>query len=259
MKPTALSFLVLVTLLTSLPAPAQLKLPPLRDREAGGAVASARGKVRWKNQWTMERVMIDGKPAIHFTETGKGIYSPFTDEVTWTTESWWSHENVFRPLRFDKTFTDGNGVALMRQAAEFDWSTHKVRFERNDLIKRKSKIETIEIPDDTLSVEGIAAALRSAPVVEGKKVTAHLLSNEPKLYEITLEFRGLESCRTSRGTEACYKIELVPHLGILSLFRFTLPKTFFWFSTQPTREWIRYDGLEAGRGTPEIVMEAVGD
>jgi hypothetical protein len=204
----------------------------------------------------MERVVIAGMTAIHFTETGQGIYSPFTEEVRWTTKSSWSAGPVFRPIRFDKTFTDASGTVLMREVGEFDWNKHQARFERHDLKTHKSKTETIDIPDDTLSVEGIAAALRAVPFAEGKKVSAHLLSNEPKLYEVTLEIRGRESCRTSRGSEDCYKLEVVPHLGVLNLLRFAFPRTYFWFSAQPGHEWIRYEGPEAGRGTPEVIMQS---
>ena len=226
------------------------------DREAGGAIATEKDKVRWTNQWTMEHVTIEGNAAVHFIEVGKGIYSPFTKEVGWRTESWWSYEDAFRPLRFDKTFTDAEGKPLIRELEAFDWKKHQARFERRDLQTGKSKTETIEVPDDTLSVEGIAAALRAVPFAEGTKVSAHLLSNEPKLYDVTLEIRGRESCMTRQGSEECYKLELVPHLGLLNVFRFAFPRTYFWFSTRSSHEWIRYEGLEAGRGTPEIVMKA---
>jgi len=34
------------------------------------------------------------------------------------------------------------------------------------------------------------------------------------------------------------------------------PKTYFWFKAAEPHTWIRYQGLENGPGTPEIVMEA---
>lgn len=52
-----------------------------------------------------------------------------------------------------------------------------------------------------------------------------------------------------------YKVELVPHLGLLSPFRIFYPKTYFWFRAQEPHAWIRYAGLENGPGSPEIVLE----
>src|SRR5262245_52877410 len=99
---------------------AQLKSPPLGERESGGAAATQDGKLRWTNHWTMDRVAVDGKPAVHFMETGQGKYTPFSEEVKWKTESWWLDNGQFRPLRFEKTFSDTGGKALMREHEEFD-------------------------------------------------------------------------------------------------------------------------------------------
>jgi hypothetical protein len=255
MNCVASSLLILSLVVQPAPALAQLKPPPLGNQEAGGAVATAEGKVRWKNSWTMERVTSDGTPAVHFVETGQGRYSPFTEEVRWNTESWWSNDGAFRPLRFNKTFSDTAGTPIMRETAEFDWKRHVVKFDRKDLRTGKDSSETINIPDDTISVEGIAAALRGVPMTMGARVTANLLSNEPKLYEITLEVDKRETCRTSRGPADCFRVELVPDLGALNLFKFAFPKTYFWYAAAAPHEWLRYEGLEAGRGTPEIVME----
>ncbi|HEX4998584.1 MAG TPA: DUF3108 domain-containing protein [Terriglobia bacterium] len=233
---------------------AQLKPPPFSSGESGGAVATRDGEVRWKNHWTMLRTTSGGQAAVHFTETGQGKYGPFTEEVRWRTDSWWATNGSFRPLRFDKTFSDTNGKPVVRETAEFDWTKHEARFERQELEKRKTTTQIFDVPDDTLSVEGIAAALRAVPLTEGKVVAAHLLTNEPRLYEITLEVRAKESCDTAAGQRDCYKLELVPHLGALNLFRFAFPRSHFWYSAGPNHEWLRYEGLEAGRGTPEIVM-----
>ena len=57
------------------------------------------------------------------------------------------------------------------------------------------------------------------------------------------------------GEFECYKVELVPGLGVLNLFRFAIPKAYFWFTVDPPHYWVRYEGLENGRGTPQVVME----
>jgi hypothetical protein len=50
------------------------------------------------------------------------------------------------------------------------------------------------------------------------------------------------------------ELEVVPHLGVLNLFRPFLPKTYFWFTVASPHNWVRYEGPENGPGTPEVVM-----
>ena len=84
----------------------------------------------------------------------------------------------------------------------------------------------------------------------------HLLSNEPKLYEVTFEARGRETVRTPAGEFECYKIEVVPHLGVLSnLAKLFAAKSYFWFTVSTPHVWVRYEGYENGPGTPRIRME----
>jgi hypothetical protein len=104
-------------------------------------------------------------------------------------------------------------------------------------------------------VEGIAGVLRFLAFDQTSRFSAHLLSNEPRVYSVTFERRGKERVRTPAGDFDAYKVEMVPHLGVLNVFRSFVPKAFFWFTVQQPHFWVRYQGLENGPGTPEIVME----
>jgi hypothetical protein len=57
------------------------------------------------------------------------------------------------------------------------------------------------------------------------------------------------------GDIDCYKVELVPHLGILNLVKAFFPKTYLWFSVAPPHFWVKYEGLEEGLGTPQVVVD----
>lgn len=244
--------------LAVLAAPLQLGRPVLlaRGSEAGSVVASddSDGR-RWSSRWTMDEAVFDGRPIIAMTEEGEGRYSGFDVDVRWRTETSWSADAPFRPLSSEKTFTDADGRPLLREHTEFDHSDGEIRFRSEDLRTGKSATETLELPADTLSIEGIAAALRMLDFGEDPSVETHLFSPEPRLYEVTLEARGRETLRTPKGDVECYKIEVVPHVGILGLFRFLLPHAYFWFEVDAPHEWVRYQGPENGRGTPTITME----
>lgn len=233
-----------------------LRVPPMDAREHGAVVTSEKdGGVRWKAEWTLEQVTINEQRVVRFTEAGQGRYSPFSQEVRWTLEALWKAEGTFSPLSFEKTVSDLNGRLLVKERKVFDFARGKVRFERQDSATGTSKTKELNVPSDTLAVEGIGTALRSLPFNPPKPFIVHLLTNEPGLYEVTLEPRGRERVKTPMGEFDCYKVELVPHLGLLSLFRVFVPKTYFWFTVAPPHFWVRYQGLESGLKTPHVVME----
>ena len=251
--------LISITVFFSVTSVCVETIPSVRvsaTKDQGAAVAKTReGKPRWKNSWTMEKTSLDGRPVIHFKESGEGVHSPFTQEVRWTILSWWSDNGSLLPLRSESTYTDLVGTSLSQETHIFDWPRKQVRIEQRDLTKKKTTTRTLDIPSDTLGVDGIARILQDLDFSRTTPFNAHLLSNEPKVYDISLEVRGKERIQTKDGMADCYKLELVPHLGILSPLRVFYPKAYFWFRLDSPHNWVRYEGLENGPGSPEIVME----
>jgi hypothetical protein len=237
-----------------------LKSPPMAaTEEKGTTVTRTKGSAaRSKAQWSIEKTKSDGRDVVKMTETGQGAYSGFNQEVRWNIEAYWSTGDAFRPLRFQKTVTDKSGKSLVQEMKQFNWTKHQVRFERRDLKDGKTTAKVMTIPDDTLTVEGIAAALRALPFETKRPFAAHFLTNEPKLYDITLEVRGREKIQTAAGSFDCYKVELVPHVGALDAFRFLFPKAYFWFTVDPLHTWIRFQGPENGPSSQEIIIEKTG-
>jgi Protein of unknown function (DUF3108) len=231
-----------------------LKAPEVITAESGSTVATdSNGKPRWSAEWTMEPASANGRPAVRFTEKGRGRYTPYETTVNWTLESLWQADRNYRPLEFDKTFRNNDGTIIATEKKTFNLISGEVRFERN--VDNKAQTKVLEVPSDTIAVEGIAAVLRAVPFDSGRPFRIHLLTNEPKLYDTTVEPRGRERVHTPAGDIECYKVQLVPHLGILNLVRPFLPKTYLWFSVAPPHFWVRYEGLEAGLGTPQITLE----
>lgn len=223
--------------------------------ESGGTVAAGGGGAqRWSGGWTMEPAQENGRPAVHFTEEGKGQYSGFTGPISWTADAVWSADGTLRPLRSEKVVKDANGKVIEKERMRFDPARGSVKYER----ERDGRIvesKQMSVPPDTLAPEGIAGILRFLPFDHLRKQTVHILSNEPKLYEVKVEMRGRERVKTPAGEFECYKVEMVPELGALNLVRPFLPKEYFWFSTEPSHFWVKYEGLENGPGTPQISME----
>jgi hypothetical protein len=230
--------------------------PPGARMEKGSTVArTRRGAVRWMNEWTMEKVTVGGQPMVRFTETGDGTYAPFRERVQWNIEALWVAATAFRPLRLERTVSNIGGAILQHERKFFDLEKGTVQFEREDRDAKNSIRTTMSVPPDTLALEGIAGALRSLPFDRLTPVDSHILSNEPKLYDASFEFRGRERIATPIGKLDCYKVELVPRLGVLSVFRPFLPKAYFWFTAEPPHIWIRYEGPESGPGSPDVILE----
>jgi hypothetical protein len=222
--------------------------------EQGAAIATTKdGKTRWRNRWSMERTTLDGQPVLRFTERGDGIRSPFSQPVSWTIVSIWANDGALRPLRSETRYTDSSGRDLRREIRSFDWTRNQLRFEQTDAAGNR-KEEVREVPASAMLADGIAGVLRGLDFNQAKPFRAHLMASDLKAYEVSFEVRGRERIQTPQGSIEAYKVEVVPHLGVLDLVRFLYPKTYFWFRVEPPHTWIRYEGLEDGPGSVEIIL-----
>jgi hypothetical protein len=232
-----------------------IKAPALIAPYSGSSIVTSKDKnVGWTADWGMEPTSVQDQKAVRFTEKGKGRLSTFPQEVEWSIVAVWLAGDTFLPLDFEKTVTSIDGRPLLIERKHFNHDKRTVRFET---IKagRSPETKTLEIPEDTLTVEGLAGVLRFATFDQSRPLSAHLLNNEPRVYDVTFELRGKERVKTPAGEFECYKVEMVPHVGVLNLFRPLLPKAFFWFTVPVPHDWIRYEGPESAPGTPNIVME----
>jgi len=250
-------FSLLCLLAAGVPGSADpLKVPPLAVRAQGAIVTSAKdGGVRWKAEWALEPLTVNGQKEVKITETGQGRRSPFRQEIQWTIEAVWKAESALSPLRVERRVRDMNGRLLVTERKAFDIARGIVQFERLDAIDGRSTTKELDVPSDTLATEGIGMALSLLPFDSPQPFSAHLLTNAPALYAVTLEPRGRERVKTPAGEFECYKVELIARLGLLDLFQVFVPKTYFWFTVAPPHAWVRYQGLESGLGTPEVIME----
>ncbi len=236
-----------------------LRIPTMELKEQGTIITSEKGgNPRWKAKWIMEQFTENGQRMVSFTLKGQGRYSPFKQEVSWESRAVWKADYSFSPLSSDTEVSDMNDRLLTKERKVFDTANGVVKIEWQDFADNTSKKIELKIPADILAVEGIVMALRSLPFDPPKSITTNILTNEPKnptLYEVTLKPRGQVRIKTPAGEFDCYKIEMVPRLGVLSMLRVFFPKTYFWFTVEPHHFWVRYEGLENGPGTPHVIME----
>src|SRR5690606_17349685 len=237
--------------------PPALDIPLLRGPDSGEVIAlDESGEQRWTQQWSQTVKEIEGITLVFFRETGEGVHSPFKDPVRWEVSSVWESGSRFRPREMERQFYD-LGANLLREETMFlDWEHETAEFTRT-IVGGSPERKVFEIPSDTLIVSGIAVALRGFPFNSGEKVKAHLLTNEPHLYEIEIEDGGMEEVSVPAGTFDSYRLKVNVNLGFFSRCAGFLPVTYFWFDASSPHPWLRYQGLEGGRGTPQIEMRLV--
>jgi hypothetical protein len=231
-----------------------LKPPEIVPTEKGSVVVTEpNGRERWSAEWTMTPWTAGGRSAVRFTETGSGMYSGFAKPVRWSLSAVWSAEGAFKPLHFEKTFRNAQDEPIETEIKDFDLDKRSVRFIR-ETPDTSPETRQIVVPPDTIAVEGMAGVLRSIPFAAKKPFSLHLFTNDMKLWSLSLENRGREMVHTPAGDFECYKLEMVPRIGMLDVFRKFFPKSHIWFTVAPPHFWVKYEGLENGVGSPNIVM-----
>jgi len=232
-----------------------INVPATLTPQSGSSRATAKDpKVSWTSEWGMELTEFEGKKAARFTEKGSGRLSSFSQEVRWSSEAVWLADNAFLPVDIEKTVTSADGTPLLVERKHFDREKGTVLFERRKGGARPES-KTLDVPADTLAIEGLAGVLRFVSVDKDHPFSAHVLTNEPHVYSVNFEWRGTERIETAAGTFECYKVEMIPNLGVLNLIRPFLAKTSFWFTVAAPHYWVRYEGPESGPRTPDVVLE----
>ena len=251
--------LVIITmlLLGGIPSLAEpFKTPPMSQIEEGTIVTSYKeGGLRWKADWKTDIFVENGETKFKLVFNAKGLTSPFSRDMTWRSVSIWKAEDEFVPLESETKIKDLNGNVVMINKKKFNHKKNTAVFEREDLERDSYTRKHYDITSDTLIIEGVVYALRTLPFGTNKSIKAKLLTNEPELYKVEFIQKGVHKIKTSDGEIECYKVELVPKLGLLGVFKVFFPKTYFWFTVEPPHRWVRYEGLENGLGTPEVIME----
>lgn len=255
MKKHIISILFIFFICANVSVAEPFKVPPILPNEHGTIVTEyVDGGTRWKADWKAQVFEENGVKKFKLVFDAKGLTSPFSMDTTWRTVAIWKAEDEFVPLESENKIKDLNGNLIMIDEKKFNHKRGTAVFGREDLIINSYKRTPYDITPDTLIVEGLVYALRTLPFGTNKVVKAKILSNEPELYSVEFHQRGIEKIETEDGEVSCYKVEIVPKLGVLGVFKVFFPKTYFWFSVDAPHKWVRYQGLENGIDTPEVIM-----
>jgi hypothetical protein len=257
-KTASITFAAALILICASALAEPFKVPPMSAKESGTMVVEYKeGGNRWTADWTTERYDQNGESFLRLTINGVGLTYPYSENMTWVTETVWKAGDTFYPVRSITTIKDMTGKLVRTDTNTLDLEEGKATFERQEASGNGSVSETFDFTPDTLIVDGIVMALRNLPFGTGEDFRAKFLTNEPELYNVEFKQLGIEKVKTPEGEIDCYKVELIPKLGVIGVLKVFFSKTYFWFTVAPPHRWVKYQGYENGRSSPEVVMKVV--
>ena len=204
------------------------------------------GQPLWQSKLSISNISHEGQAFLYLEDRGSGKYGKEGNEVTWQTTSYVrKNGDKLVPYQVKVIFKDKQGKLVRQLEKYYDLETGKV------LCLSADGERKFDLKADLIDKEMFGVILRNFPFEEKDEVKLHLLTHEPTMYRITMKNRGKEIID---GVE-CYKLEMIPDLGALSIFGAFVPKTYFWYTVAQPHDFVRYEGLESGLGTPYIILE----
>jgi len=252
-KTRLLSFLIMVIMASS---GYGFEMPVTSDYAEGSyhCLEKNSGAALWRVDWSMEKVQEDDKIILVIKETGNGVYGNREEKVSWSMETFLEYGDSLQTICSRKEIKNIEEKAIEIVSRKFDVLQGAVEFQRKDLISGKVYSDSFEPGSTVIGPENISLALGGTELAEGYKTEFYLCTDEPKLYEVTAKCLRKEKIVAAGKEVECYKVEIIFHIGLLKIF---VPKTYFWYTVNKPHNWIRYEGLESGRGTPQVIMEVL--
>jgi len=221
-----------------------LKKVRARDKDSG--------KNLWQSSFKTQKIMHQGKPFLYVEENGSGIYGSDKKFKKWKGEGYFIVNGTqLIPYQVKEVYRDKSGKLVKAVDKFYDQKTKKV------ICRVDGKNKKFDFKPDLIDKQILAICSMNYPFESKRDFKFHLLTAIPSLFKMTMKYRGIENLKVGNKTVKCYKLEMIPDLGALNLLGAFVPKTYFWYKVAAPHEFVRYEGLESGLGTPYIVMERV--
>jgi hypothetical protein len=208
------------------------------------------GKYLWGSTLKTQIIKHEGQSYLYIEENGEGIYN--NNYRIWSTRSYFYLEGTrLIPYQVKSVLKNKEEKIVKTVEKFYDRENEEIICTINGKTKR------FDLLEDIVDKENLGVSLNNYPFEEKRDFVFHLLTHEPTLYKITLKYRGEETITVGDKEYECHKIEMIPDLGLLNILGAFVPKTYFWYETKAPHEFVRYEGLESGLGTPYVVMDEI--
>lgn len=251
MKKLVIALIAIGLALTGLSQAEVFDMKYMRSGKEGlRASDKASGEDLWQSEISVSKIKHEGKNFLYIREEGAGIYGKDKKYKTWVSEAYYSMKNGQPvPYQTSLVYKDREGEVLSMVSKVYDPKSEKV------VVTIDGSEKELDFKADLIDKEILGTALQNYPFDEKRDVKFHLLTNEPTMYKITVKYIGLDTVELGGEKVECHKLQMIPDLGLLNMLGAFVPKTYFWYRTSAPYEYVKYEGLESGLGTPYIVLE----
>ncbi|OGC37016.1 hypothetical protein A3J90_05485 [candidate division WOR-1 bacterium RIFOXYC2_FULL_37_10] len=153
------------------------------------------------------------------------------------------------------TKIDKESASYQDLSLKFDWAKNKAVFSKKDYVANENSSKTIKLTPKTMTARGSTFYLQHMIANKIKKDQIKMIVPNGATYDMNVSINfSPKVLKVSGKMISCYKVSMKPNIGFLSM---ALPEMTFWFAEEAPYSFIRYEGLERGPGSPEIIQEIV--
>ena len=205
----------------------------------------------WQSQIKMQKVEDNGRPVLYILEEGTGFRGAEKEYSSWKHESYFQVQGTkLLPDQIKVVYKNEKGEIIARVEKSFDHENRKV------ICRVNGKKKEIEYKDDLVDRETLGIYLSNYPFGQKAEFSFHLLNHDPSLQKMIVTYQGEETVKTGEDRVQCYKLQMTPDLGALKFLAAFIPKIYFWYESKPPYNFVKYEGLESGLGSPRIILES---
>ncbi len=138
---------------------------------------------------------------------------------------------------------------------DFNWDKMKASFVTRNYESGKSKTKNINLTKKTILAQSLTIYFQYLINKGVKEDDCKIIIPAGNIYKmkIKISYQPEEIDVQGKKTE-CYKIEMKPDLGFLSIF---VPGLNFWLKSDAPHDFVRYEGPEKGPLSPTVIQEII--
>jgi hypothetical protein len=230
----------------------------IAPREQGEYVArdAVTHEELWRSRWLVERVSGGSDSVFRVREDGAGRRGR-PEPTRWTASMEIAVADGNEVFSAIKEVRDSSGRLLETQRRTLSYQARSGMVTTIDQDKGTERSVSFAVDEVSIPIELLPMQLRSLPERPGRHMRFHLITRDGKTIPMMARIVGRETVSTPAGEFASYRTELVV-TGLRGMVaQFLLPALTMWHRVDPPHAWVRYQGLDGGVGSREVIMELV--
>ena len=210
----------------------------------------------WRTRWVIEHATAADRHVIHVREDGAGRRGR-PEPTKWTVSMEVDVTPGNETFSAIKELRDSSDRPLESQRRMIRYHTGFGTVTTVDHDKHTEQAVTFSVDDESIPAELLATQLRALPDAAARSMRFRLITRDGKAIPMAARIVGQETVTTPAGAFQCYKTELAV-TGLRGLVgQLVLPAMYMWHRVDPPHAWVKYQGLDGGVGSREVVMELV--